>query len=467
MSSVNQDSATIQTKLTILVIRDIGSDFVADDLAALARQLSLRLNEPVVLYEELNSTTTLVDLLESSLTPHIQQLTLVPFGVLAIPERGAISQALVWTQRHAPHLKIQLAPPLTWIEVSNWLRLQAIDSLVTTGSRPDHTGVLLVGPSSPNPMTNANLPCLAHFVRETNSFAAVQHAFVDALPPTIEEGLRTLTLSQVETVCVIPWLLFGTRQVDEIRQIVKRTGDAFRLTTHVMGTKLCHPALLNLLVANQLAAIPVNVTRLERRNEPATQQSDSPDANISTTESLEALQELESRINAMLPPEYRGEYESVSPQSMGTAGLKFDGEGKVAWDEIWTSFCDLALAGGPPHRGTLLEAVTAEEAHADLERYEAVVTEIGRGIRMVTGLSIVKSKSAGWVGVRCRDEEMAVWLMRAIIVENVMVRREGDVIYLPAGPHFTLKREIKNVVTAVAKTVHYWTAHLNSRPKNE
>ncbi|MFO0881104.1 MAG: hypothetical protein U0840_27590 [Gemmataceae bacterium] len=58
---------------------------------------------------------------------------------------------------------------------------------------------------------------------------------------------------------------------------------------------------------------------------------------------------------------------------------------------------------------------------------------------------------------------MAVWMMRAIIVENVMVPREGDVIYLLAGPRFTLKREIKNVVTVVAKTSHYWAAHLTSR----
>jgi sirohydrochlorin cobaltochelatase len=53
--------------------------------------------------------------------------------------------------------------------------------------------------------------------------------------------------------------------------------------------------------------------------------------------------------------------------------------------------------------------------------------------------------------------------MRAIIVENVMVRREGNTIYLPAGPKFTLKREIKNVITTVAKTVHYWSAHLKMR----
>jgi sirohydrochlorin cobaltochelatase len=58
---------------------------------------------------------------------------------------------------------------------------------------------------------------------------------------------------------------------------------------------------------------------------------------------------------------------------------------------------------------------------------------------------------------------MAIWLMRAIVVENVMVRREGSVLFLPAGSRFTLEDEIKNVVTAVAKTHHYWTEHVAAR----
>jgi len=130
---------------------------------------------------------------------------------------------------------------------------------------------------------------------------------------------------------------------------------------------------------------------------------------------------------------------------------------------MWTSFCDLALAGGPPHRGTLLEAVPAAEAHAELLKYQAVVAEIERGLQLVTGLPVARSQTLGWVGVRCDSEEMAIWLMRAIIVENVMVRRQDDVLFLPAGPEFTLQREIKNVVTVVAKTCHYWTAHLGGR----
>jgi sirohydrochlorin cobaltochelatase len=33
-------------------------------------------------------------------------------------------------------------------------------------------------------------------------------------------------------------------------------------------------------------------------------------------------------------------------------------------------------------------------------------------------------------------------------------------LLLPAGPQFRLDGEIKNVVTAVAKTYHYWKEHI-------
>jgi sirohydrochlorin cobaltochelatase len=70
---------------------------------------------------------------------------------------------------------------------------------------------------------------------------------------------------------------------------------------------------------------------------------------------LQALQLIDFRVRVLLPEQYRESYESVQPEPMRSAGLKFDAAGKVAWDEMWQSFCDLALAGGPPHKGTLLE----------------------------------------------------------------------------------------------------------------
>jgi sirohydrochlorin cobaltochelatase len=144
---------------------------------------------------------------------------------------------------------------------------------------------------------------------------------------------------------------------------------------------------------------------------------------------------------------------------MGAAPLRYDEAGAVAWDTIWTGFCDLALAGGPPHRGTLLEAPDPEQVRRDPAGYRRAQEELARGLRMVTGLPVVTDGAPGWVGLRCADEAMALWLLRAILVENVAARREGRVLFLPCGPAFGVEGEIKNVVTAAAKTVHYWSEH--------
>jgi len=165
-----------------------------------------------------------------------------------------------------------------------------------------------------------------------------------------------------------------------------------------------------------------------------------------------------SGMNAILPPRYQNSVPSAAP--MGAVGLKFADDGSVAWDEIWTDFCDLALAGGPPHRGKLLEAVSPAEIDANPDGYQETLTELERGLKMVTGLEVVQSDVPGWIGLQCDSEDMALWLLRAIIVENIMVRREDNILYFPAGADFRLEKEIKNVVTVVAKTTHYWQEHI-------
>jgi sirohydrochlorin cobaltochelatase len=42
----------------------------------------------------------------------------------------------------------------------------------------------------------------------------------------------------------------------------------------------------------------------------------------------------------------------------------------------------------------------------------------------------------------------------------VAVRAEGPLLDLPASPAFRLAKEIKNVITVIAKTCHYWTGHM-------
>ena len=172
---------------------------------------------------------------------------------------------------------------------------------------------------------------------------------------------------------------------------------------------------------------------------------------------------LHDQLSRELPSEYVEKLDSVSPRSMGSAVIAPDETGMVPWDKIWTSFCDLAMAGGPPHRGKLLEPVCIEEIRSQLDAYAVVEREIRRGIGLASGLQTVDSPYLGWVAVECQSEEMAAWLLRAILVENISVRREKSRLYLPAGPNYRVEKEIKNVITAVAKTVHYWQAHLRSR----
>lgn len=176
----------------------------------------------------------------------------------------------------------------------------------------------------------------------------------------------------------------------------------------------------------------------------------------------QAPADLEARLKLVLPEQYQDSCETVQPTPMGSAALTFDAGGRVAWDRIWATFCDLAMAGGPPHKGALLEPGAEDAIDADFDRYDAVTEEICRGVGLVTGLRAYPAESVGWVSITCSGDTMADWLLRAITVENVAVRRSGAVLSLPAAPHFRLEKEIKNVVTVVAKTCHYWLGHMSA-----
>jgi sirohydrochlorin cobaltochelatase len=96
--------------------------------------------------------------------------------------------------------------------------------------------------------------------------------------------------------------------------------------------------------------------------------------------------------------------------------------------------------------------------------YRLAVTEIIRGIREVSGLSAAAS-NPGWIAVTCASEEMAHWLSEAINQENVAAQASGRMLFVPVGDYYSVKGEIKNVITAVAKTTHYWQQHLPAEVK--
>ena len=178
-----------------------------------------------------------------------------------------------------------------------------------------------------------------------------------------------------------------------------------------------------------------------------------------------ALDKLDARLRILLPEQYQESYESVQPVSMGSAGLKFAPDDTVAWDQIWQTFCDLAMAGGPPHKGQLLAPGTAADIAANREQYTTVSDEICRGIWMAADLPAQIDTHPGWVRVQCHSMTMADWLTRAIVMENVAARSSGVMLFLPGAPHFRIEKEIKNVITVIAKTAHYWMGHMSRSQK--
>jgi len=142
---------------------------------------------------------------------------------------------------------------------------------------------------------------------------------------------------------------------------------------------------------------------------------------------------------------------------MSSASFMWRPDGRPDWAGMWTTFCELALYGGPPHRGpeSPLRAPSGSAADSDAE----MLAEMRRGIWETTGL-YAEPAGRGWLAVTCDSPTMAAWMCAAIILENVGARMEDDRLLLPAGPGFGLKDEVKSIITVVAKTHHYWQAHV-------
>lgn len=133
-------------------------------------------------------------------------------------------------------------------------------------------------------------------------------------------------------------------------------------------------------------------------------------------------------------------------------------DGRPDWGAMWTTFCDLALYGSPPHRGEE-DALRAPEDGESGWSEPDLVTEMRRGVWETTGL-VSEPGPPGWLAITCDSRRMAAWLCAAIILENVDARCEEERLLLPACPAYRLANEAKSIVTVVAKTAHYWQAHV-------
>lgn len=146
--------------------------------------------------------------------------------------------------------------------------------------------------------------------------------------------------------------------------------------------------------------------------------------------------------------------------SMSSAPFVYREDGRPDWGAMWQGFCELALYGGPPHRGEE-DALHAVEDPLEVPANEEIdaIAEIRRGIYETTGL-FSEPAEPGWLAVTCRSKKMAAWMAASIILENVDARCDEERLLVPAHPSFRLKNEVKSVITVVAKCNHYWQAHI-------
>ena len=150
------------------------------------------------------------------------------------------------------------------------------------------------------------------------------------------------------------------------------------------------------------------------------------------------------------------EPKAVSNAPMSAAPFVYLEDGRPDWAAMWQGFCELALYGGPPHRGT---DNPVEASTEPIEAGSDVLGEIRRGIWETTGL-FSEPGPAGWLAITCQNKRMAAWMAAAIILENVDARCEDEILYVPAGADFELKNQVKSVITVTAKVNHYWQAHI-------
>jgi hypothetical protein len=104
----------------------------------------------------------------------------------------------------------------------------------------------------------------------------------------------------------------------------------------------------------------------------------------------------------------------VSALPMSAAPFIWRADGRPDWEAMWNGFCELALYGGPPHRGED-SALMAPEHPPAIDGGSEIIAEIRRGIWETTGL-YAEPDEPGWIAVTCHSRKMAAWMCASIIL---------------------------------------------------
>lgn len=365
-------------------------------------------------------------------------------------QKNDVPTTLSWAKQRWPDVQIEYGTPLgVHPLIVSALADRARETLQRLGTDVPaaQTAILLMGRGSRDPDANSNVAKLARLLWEGGEYGWVETAFYSLTGPGIEEGVRRCVALGARRVILLPHFLF-----DGV--ILNRTAERIEVLNAELAAEVVladplrsHPHVLALVrdrveeVIGGSALMNCDLCKYRHRMVGHEHDHGRPQ----TSDHSHGLRgiTLDPVPNHAAPP----------------APLPYTADGQPDWANSWQNSHELALHGGPAVRATLLEPVAPQEALADPERYAAVVAEIERGLAAVTGLATVASPVAGWVALQCSDEAAAAWLLRAILVENVLVRREGSTLFFPAGPRFTVEDEIRSIVAVAAKCCHYQVEH--------
>ena len=421
--------------------------------------------------------------IESCIAQGVTQLVAVPlFLGPAGHQKNDVPAVINWARKQWPELQFHYGAPLgaqyDIVQIlADRLAQATAEANADRQVSKEETAVLLVSRGSRDPDANGEVAKLARLLYEGRGYQSIDPAYYALTEPRIDEMVRRAARNGAQRVVLLPYLLFTGKIYERVVEQGAAAAEKYNIEVIVSHYLFPHDALVNAVIhryeeaAAGLAKMTCDLCKYRRKMVGFEEEYDLPQTSDPSHgfRGITMGHDIEQKIADILPPQYiadSGQAEEVSAEPMAAADLVYDEAGEVAWGDIWEGFCDLALAGGPSHRGELLEAADPAVVQADLAGYEQVRDEIERGIRQVTNLEVVRDCTAGWIGMVCHSEEMALWLVRAIIVENVLVRREGKTIFLPASPDYGLHEEIKNVITVVAKTTHYWMDHMRGKQKS-
>ncbi|MDP9375292.1 MAG: sirohydrochlorin chelatase [Chloroflexota bacterium] len=322
---------------------------------------------------------------------------------------------------------------------------------------PEDTAILLVGRGTSDPDANADLYKLGRLLWEGGPWWNVECAFCGLARPSLPEGLARCAALGARRIVVAPLFLFTGVLVERIRQQVREQAARYpdvelAVASHLGGNPLLGELLAQRVREAEVGRVTMGCDTCVYRA-PLVGFEDRAGAPRFSDSSHGLRGHSHGSVHRTGPvPD-----EQAAP--MAAAPLRFATDGRVDWGNMWATFCALPQDGGPPHRGADAFLGAREDADTASVGYRFAVAEIIRGVGAVSGLGAYAA-TPGWIAVRCTSPRMARWLGEAIGRENVQARADGTTVFIPAGDDFRLAGEIKSVITAVAKTTHYWREHL-------